>query len=69
MTSYLKKIDSHTKKDFFFYDWPIEGKFKGLEASEKLHRMGFKNVYLQTADYDRVKRQDAPWPIGVPQEK
>ena len=61
----FENIDSHTEKDFFFCDWLIEGKFKGLEASEKLHGMGFKNVYLQTADYDRVKRQDAPWLIGV----
>ena len=61
----FEKIDSHTKKDFFFCDWLIEGNFKGLEASRKLHGMGFKNVYLQTADKDRINRQDAPWLIGV----
>ena len=43
----------------------MEVNLKALMASRKLHDLGFKNIYLETADHDGIKLSDAPWLLGV----
>ena len=45
----FENIHLHHKHDFFFCDLIIQEKNCGWEASRKLYKLGFKNIYLQTA--------------------
>ena len=53
------------KDDLFFCDWKNGGEYVGIDESKKLYELGFKNLYLQTADVDSAKKMKAPWPFGV----
>ena len=58
-------INRHSKSEFLFCDVSTEEDINGVDATRKLHELGFKNTFLQTGATGMVDQDDAPHALAI----